>query len=72
MEREEGELSGEEGADEEGGEEKAATDKERRDRDRRPKEPYEVPTAGAFWMHDDRQGDEDEEPCGPRARDRVW
>jgi len=40
-----------------------------------PKEPYEVPTSGAFWMHDDRQGGEDggdEEPCAPRgARDPV-
>lgn len=24
-------------------------------------EPYEVPTSGAFWMHDDRGGDEEVE-----------
>jgi hypothetical protein len=34
-------------------------------RARKPLEPYEVPTSGAFWMHDDRMGDD--EPSERRA-----
>ena len=64
--REEGELvegeGGGEGAGSEG--EREGEHGARRERNApAPKEPYEVPTSGTFWMHDDRQGDEEEEPC---------
>ena len=72
---EDGELRGEGGAEGEDGEEGegAGEDDGGVRRERRPpppKEPYEVPTSGAFWMHDDRQGGEDgghEELCAPRG-----
>ena len=35
---------------------------------RKPLEPYEVPSSGAFWMHDDRQGDDDAAARCVRAR----
>ncbi len=31
---------------------------------RKPLEPYEVPSSGAFWMHDDRQDGDVEAGCG--------
>ena len=31
---------------------------------RKPLEPYEVPSSGAFWMHDDRQDGDNEAGCG--------
>lgn len=33
---------------------------------RKPSEPYDVPTSGAFYMHDDRLGSDEEAPrCDP-------
>lgn len=29
---------------------------------RKPSEPYDVPTSGKFWMHDDREGSDEEAP----------
>ncbi|KAK9839838.1 hypothetical protein WJX81_005316 [Elliptochloris bilobata] len=73
--REEGELAEEdEGKGGEGGGEDEEREKERAQREQRatPKEPYEVPTSGTFWMHDDRQGDE-EEPRRPRKpKKKLW
>lgn len=31
-------------------------------RERKPLEPYEVPTSGAFFMHDDRYGGKEGKP----------
>ncbi|CAL5223358.1 g5862 [Coccomyxa viridis] len=52
--------------------------------ERRKAEPYDVPTSGAFWMHDDRMDDEEFAAAGrgapqqkkklfdPEASDDVW
>lgn len=41
--------------------EKAAEEEAKARKARKPLQPYEVPTSGEFWMHDDRMGD-DKEP----------
>ena len=51
---EEGEVV--EGQEQEGGE----ASKPPPNLERKPLEPYEVPTSGAFWMHDNRLADDGE------------
>eukprot|EP00884_Botryococcus_braunii_P001718 jgi/Botrbrau1/11547/Bobra.60_1s0002.1 len=39
---------------------------------RKPLEPYEVPTSGRFWMHDDRQGSDEEASRRREPRKKLF